>query len=93
MDGGSIEQVARLARIEIDDESKLLFQAQLGAILEHFRVLGEVDLDGVEPLFHVGDPAGRTRHDEPEDGPPRDELIENAPRTRDGAFEVPRVIE
>ena len=93
MDGGSIDQVARLARIELDDESKLLFQGQLGAILEHFRALAELDVEGVEPLFHVGDPAGRTRTDEPTDGPARGELLDNAPATLDGAYEVPRIKE
>lgn len=93
MEPGSIDEIARLARLELDDEGKRRVQAELDAILERFRTLAEVDVDGVAPLFHVGDPQGRTRADEPLDGPSRDELLRNAPVTRDGCYEVPRVLE
>lgn len=93
MEPGSIEEIARLARIELDDEGKQRVQAELDAILLQFKTLAEVDVEGVAPLFHVGDPRGRTRADEPRDGADRDELLANAPATRDGHYEVPRVIE
>lgn len=93
MDPGSIDAIARLARLDLDDDAKRRVQAELDAILATFRTLADVDVEGVPPLFHVGDPVGRPREDEPFDGASRDEILRNAPATRDGCYEVPRVLE
>ncbi len=93
MDRKTIEEVARLARLELTDEAKARFATQLSAILEYFDSLQALDTSAVEPSAYSIDVAGETRPDEVRPCPDRDTLMNNTPHRRDGYFEVPRVIE
>lgn len=93
MDDRIIDDLAHLARIRLDEGARPQLLEQLAAILRHFEQLAEVDTEGVLPLLHAVDLAGRLRADEPAEFPGRDELLQNAPRLRDGCFEVPRIVE
>ncbi len=47
-----IAHVARLARIELDEDSLLRYAEQLGVILEHAARVQALATDGVEPTAH-----------------------------------------
>jgi aspartyl-tRNA(Asn)/glutamyl-tRNA(Gln) amidotransferase subunit C len=94
MDERTVEHVARLARLRLDQAAIARHARQLQAILDYFETLAALDTDGVEPAPYAVDLAGRLRPDVPrEDRPPRDVLLANAPMHADGFFVVPRVIE
>ena len=44
--------VAELARLELTDEEKSVFQPQLENIVKYVEKISEVDVEGVEPMMH-----------------------------------------
>ena len=44
--------VAELARLELSDEEKAVFQPQLDNIVGYFEKLSALDVSGVEPMMH-----------------------------------------
>ncbi len=86
-----VQHVAMLARLGIDEARAISLARELNTILEHMRVLREVNTDGVEEAAAVGAAGMRLRSDE---GPqvPLDEPPERfAPEMRAGFFIVPRL--
>jgi len=55
--------------------------------------LGEVDVEGVEPMTSAVDMAAPMRADTVSDGGKRDQILQNAPKSDDGFFVVPRSVE
>ena len=87
-----VRQVARLSRLRLTDEQVTDFTQQLGAILGYVQKLDELDLDGVEPLYHPGDQHSVTRDDTPGPALSVDEALSNAPDRAGDFFKVPRVL-
>ena len=103
IDDRTVAHVARLSRLELTDEERERFGAQLGGILEHFQSLLALDLGG-EPS--AGQPAQKTAGDARTSGAanvlrddtvrpslPLAEVLANAPASENGFFVVPPVIE
>jgi len=88
-----VEHVARLARLALTEEEKELFQKQLGAILEYAQALAEVDTEGVEPTPYAVYLTNVVRADEVRPSMPREKVLANAPKARDGYFHVPRILD
>ena len=88
-----VERIAALAHLELTEEEKDLFTAQLTQVLHYAEQIQQVDTAGVPAMAHVG--SERTeRGDEPRPSLPTADALANAP---DGAldaglFRVPRVI-
>ena len=47
-----VAYVAELARLELTDEEKAVFQPQLENIVKYVEKISEVDVEGVEPMMH-----------------------------------------
>lgn len=87
-----VEQVAYLARLKLSEQEKQLFADQLSAILEYADKLNELNTAQVEPLHHILPVYNVFREDEVKPGPPREEILANAPQVEDGQYKVPRII-
>lgn len=87
-----VEHVALLARIELTEEEKELFTDQLNRILEYFRKIDEVDLEGVEPTYHVLEIKNVFRKDEVTEHLSHEEALLNAPRKEREYFKAPRIV-
>ncbi len=85
--------VAGLARLEFDADEIEAFTGQLAAILDYVAKLGELDLEGVEPMAHVHEAVNAFREDEVKASLPREEVLAAAPDAEAGCFRVPKVIE
>lgn len=85
--------IARLARLKLTEKEIELYREQLGRILDYFKKLEELDTSDVEPTSHVLEVKNVLRADEPRPSVPQEEALRNAPKKRDGYFEVPQVIE
>jgi len=85
--------IAKLAKLPLTEEEIELYQKQLSRILEYFKRLEELDTSDVEPLKHILEAGNVLRPDEPRPSLPIEDVLRNAPRRRDGFFEVPKVIE
>ena len=86
-------RAAHLARIEIEEERLPALAQELSAVLTFMEQLGEVDIDGVEPMTSVTPMALKQRQDVVTDGDIQDRSLANAPEAREGFFAVPKVVE
>ena len=62
-------------------------------MLAFVEQLGEVNVDGVEPMTSVTPMEMKKRPDVVNDGEIADEMVANAPETEDHFFLVPKVVE
>jgi aspartyl-tRNA(Asn)/glutamyl-tRNA(Gln) amidotransferase subunit C len=93
IDAATVKKVANLARIrEPEDRLEPLAQ-ELSAILAWIEQLNEVDTDGVEAMTSVVAAKLPMREDVVTDGDCVDRVLANAPKTANGFFIVPKVVE
>lgn len=88
-----VQRIAELARLQLTDDEIDLYREQLAGILSHFRALEALDTSDVPPTQHVLDVQNVLRPDEAGDSVSSEDALANAPRQREGFFEVPAVIE
>ena len=93
IDLATVKRVAHLARIALTDEEAARMTGELNGILGFVEQLGEVDVDGVEPMTSVTNQAMRWRDDAVTDGDKAGDITANAPETVDHFFLVPKVVE
>ncbi|MEM6740161.1 MAG: Asp-tRNA(Asn)/Glu-tRNA(Gln) amidotransferase subunit GatC [Pseudomonadota bacterium] len=86
-------KVAKLARIRVDEAHLPALAQEFNAILGFIEQLGEVDIDGVEPMTSVTPMRLKRRADGVSDGGYPDKVLKNAPDAREGFFAVPKVVE
>lgn len=88
-----IKKVARLARIEVTNESCEQLATQVGSIINWVEKLSEVNTDNVAPLTNVHEMTLRLNQDQINDGNIAEDVLKNAPAAKYGYFTVPKVIE
>lgn len=93
VDAATVKRIGRLARIRIEEEEVASYQEELNAILGFVEQLGEVNVDGVEPMTSVTPMQLRRRDDVVTDGGYPERIVQNAPLTEDNFFMVPKVVE
>jgi aspartyl-tRNA(Asn)/glutamyl-tRNA(Gln) amidotransferase subunit C len=93
VDATTVKRIGRLARIRIEEKEVAGYQNELNAILGFVEQLGEVNVDGVEPMTSVTPMTLRRRDDVVTDGDYADRIVKNAPLTEDNFFMVPKVVE
>lgn len=93
VDKDTVAQIAKLARIRIEEAQMEPLAAELSNILGWIEQLNELDTEGVAPMTSVVEIQAPLRADEVTDGDCRDEVLANAPEAADGFFLVPKVVE
>ncbi|MFN3688947.1 Asp-tRNA(Asn)/Glu-tRNA(Gln) amidotransferase subunit GatC [Salinarimonas sp.] len=93
VDAATVKRIARLARISVSEEDVPHLEGELNAILAFVEELGQVDVEGVEPMTSVTPMAMKMREDGVTDGDKAADIVANAPATEDGFFLVPKVVE
>jgi aspartyl-tRNA(Asn)/glutamyl-tRNA(Gln) amidotransferase subunit C len=87
-----VEQIALLARLHLEEAELAKMQEELGAILEHFGALAQVDTEGVAPMTHAVPMDLRLRADEPAPSLTSDEALRGAPAREGDLIVVPAII-
>jgi aspartyl-tRNA(Asn)/glutamyl-tRNA(Gln) amidotransferase subunit C len=93
IDVDTVRKVARLARIAVPEERLQGLAGELNGIMSWIEQLGEVDVEGVEPMTTPVAMVLPMREDVVTDGNKQAEVLANAPRAADGFFVVPKVVE
>ena len=93
VDAATVKRIGRLARIRIEESEVATYQDELNAILGFVEQLGEVNVEGVEPMTSVTPMQLRRREDKVTDGGYAEKIVRNAPLTEDNFFMVPKVVE
>ena len=90
IDTETARRVAKLARIAVPEENLPALAEEFNAILGFIEQLGEVDVDGVEPMTSVTPMRLKRREDVVTDGNQPEKVLKNAPDAREGFFAVPK---
>lgn len=86
-----VKYVAQLAKLNFTDKELVKMQEDLKDILDQFRNLDKVDLSGVGD--EIENAATKFRKDETKVFEDKEKLMQNVKSLRDGAIEVPKIIE
>lgn len=88
-----VRATAELARLEITDEEAERLAPQFARILEAFRELASLDVEGVSGVARMGGDDAVVRPDEPRPSLPVDAVLDAAPERIDDFFGVPKTVE
>ena len=88
-----VEHVARLARLELTEEEKILFAGQMGDILGYVETLKELNTEGILPTSHAVPMENAFREDLACPSIGIEKALANAPDRVDSFYRVPKVIE
>lgn len=88
-----VRHVARLARLQLDENELVAFQGELNALLGHFRDLEWVDVAGFMSKPHAMALYNVWADDEAAPGLDRRFALQNSKVTKGGLFIVPTIIE
>ncbi|OQY13498.1 MAG: aspartyl/glutamyl-tRNA(Asn/Gln) amidotransferase subunit C [Desulfobacteraceae bacterium 4572_19] len=87
-----ITYVATLARLDIDKTSVEELASQMGKILGYVDTLKTLDTTGVPATTHASFLTNVFREDIVKESLDVDDALQNAPKSEDGYFIVPKVI-
>jgi len=93
IDAATLNKIAHLARLEIDERKRQELTDILSDILDWVEKLNELDTSAVEPLTHMSYEVNAFRADEPQEPLPREKGLLNAPKHDDAYFKVPKVLD
>lgn len=88
-----VDYLEQLGRIRLSDEEKEKTAKDLGSILGYIDKLNELDTEGVEPMSHAFGRTNVFREDEVTNDDMREDILSNAPESKDGTFLVPKTVE
>ncbi|MBW1742250.1 MAG: Asp-tRNA(Asn)/Glu-tRNA(Gln) amidotransferase subunit GatC [Deltaproteobacteria bacterium] len=87
-----VMHIAKLSRLNLDENAVELYTKQLGDILAYMETLNGVDTENVSPTSHATFKDSAFREDEVKASISPEEALANAPKSEDGSFVVPKVI-
>ena len=88
----TVSQVAKLARLALDEQHVRKYTTQLESILGYVDKIRQPDLSGVEPMAHAVPLHNVLREDVAEPALPLEKVLQNAPETDGPFFKVPKVL-
>ncbi len=87
-----IIKISHLARIELSDAEVEKFQKDISAVLDYVEELKQVDTDGLDIVSSVTGLENVSRPDVAVAGENKDEILHNAPETKDGYYKVKAIL-
>jgi aspartyl-tRNA(Asn)/glutamyl-tRNA(Gln) amidotransferase subunit C len=88
-----VQHVARLARLGLEEAEIDRLASELDHILDAMQALAQLDTSAIPPTAQVIPLRNVMRDDAARPSLPVDEILRNAPATRDGYFLVPPVLD
>lgn len=92
IDDETIENVCILAKLSLGEEAKAKAKQDMQKMLDYVEKLDELDTDGVEPLSHIFGDENVFRDDVVTNGDNREAMLANAPKEKEGQYQVPKTI-
>lgn len=93
LDKATVEKIAHLARLSIDERDIPQYMHDLSNILELVNQMNSVDTTNVTPMAHPLDMPQRLRSDRVTEVDQREALQSIAPQVERGLYLVPKVID
>jgi len=88
-----IKKIAHLARLGIDQKAMPEYAKSLTEILDFVEQMDAVNTDNISTMAHPQDMTQPLREDIVTEVDNRELLMQNAPKSQDGLFLVPKVLE
>jgi aspartyl-tRNA(Asn)/glutamyl-tRNA(Gln) amidotransferase subunit C len=93
IDEAAVKRIAHLSRLKITAQEAQSLKRELNGILAWVEALNAIPAGGVEPMTSTEAAALNMREDAVTDGGCAPDILKNAPKSEDGFFLVPKVIE
>lgn len=93
IDRNLVEYLEKLGRIRLTEEEKVAAEKDLQDILTYIDTLNELDTDGIKPASHSFPVANVMRDDIVTNKADTENILRNAPDSKDGCFVVPKTVE
>lgn len=93
IDAEDVKKIALLARLKIEETDIPDYVSNLSNILDLVARMSAVNTEGVIPMSHPLDAIQRLRDDVVTESDRREDFQAIAPKTQDGLYLVPKVIE
>jgi len=87
-----VKHIASLARIGLSEEEVDKYTQDLSAVLDWVDELKKVDVAGVEPISNITGMENIKREDKAEIFGNKEEILKNAPETKEGFVKVKSVL-
>ena len=92
IDDETIENVCILAKLSLGEEAKAKAKQDMQKMLDYVEKLDELDTDGVGPLSHIFGDENVFRDDVVTNGDNKEAMLANAPKEKEGQYQVPKTI-
>ena len=87
-----VRKVAKLARLDLPDDTIATYTGQLERILDYVDQLQAVDTEGVLPTTRAVEVVNATREDTVVDTDVRQDLLDQAPQREGDFLRVPKIL-
>lgn len=88
----TMDEIEILAKLHLTAEEKEKSREEMQRMLDYVDMLNSLNTDDVEPLTHLFSSDNVFREDVVTESTPKEELLKNAPKEKDGQFLVPKTI-
>ncbi|MCF7872635.1 MAG: Asp-tRNA(Asn)/Glu-tRNA(Gln) amidotransferase subunit GatC [Candidatus Omnitrophica bacterium] len=92
IDKERVEYIAKLAKIDINDQESEFLSSQLSKIIDYIDKLKEVDTKGIKPMRGLSTGQSLMREDKAKNNLAKENILKNAPACLDNFFKIPNVI-
>ncbi len=94
VDDKTIEKLAKLSSLELDEKNKEALKQELGEIINFVENLNEIDVSHIEATFTTVEGGTPLREDVAvQDLEMSNHILNYAPKSEEGFFVVPKIIE
>ena len=92
IDDETMENVCILAKLSLTEDKKEKAKEDMQKMLDYVEKLDELDTKGVEPLSHIFGDQNVFREDVVTNGDNKEAMLANAPKAKEGQYQVPKTI-
>lgn len=92
IDDETMENVCILAKLSLTDQEKEKAKKDMQEMLDYVEKLDELDTENVEPMSHIFGGQNVFREDVVTNGDNREAMLKNAPKSKEGQYQVPKTI-
>ncbi len=91
IDKSDVEDLAKLAQLELKEEEKAQFARELNDVVDYINQILQVDTEGVEPTYYPQPRENVLREDKVTNQENREQMMEEAPDSIKGQYRVPGI--
>ncbi|MDO4272459.1 MAG: Asp-tRNA(Asn)/Glu-tRNA(Gln) amidotransferase subunit GatC [Eubacteriales bacterium] len=92
IDDRTMENICILAKLSLTGEEKEKAKADMQKMLDYVNKLEELDTEEVEPMVHIFKEVNVFREDEVTNSDSKEAMLFNAPKEKEGQYQVPKTV-